>query len=105
MLLCYLWLDLVTPRFQSAGHEWYAINPAVMAVHMFVWGVILAICAIASNRVKKGEAEASHPGNGPLPSSMVANHILLRVKFVSVLLLVVTLTGILGRNMVLRDVI
>jgi hypothetical protein len=43
LLLCLLWVDVITPRLYSGGHEELAINSKVVAVWVIGWFVIMGL--------------------------------------------------------------
>jgi multisubunit Na+/H+ antiporter MnhB subunit len=53
VLLCYLWFAFATPKLHTDGHDDYAINSRIMAVHGFVWVIILVFTALLFKKAGK----------------------------------------------------
>ena len=48
VVLCYLWFDFATPRFESRGIWHYETNSSVVTpLHLIVWAIIIIVALLA----------------------------------------------------------
>jgi hypothetical protein len=55
LLLCILWVDVITPRLYDAGHSQLAVNQKVVAIWFLGWLVIAVFTALVIKAKKRNK--------------------------------------------------